>query len=118
MNEVVTQLEDRVREHAAWIETNGTAQLRAYTDFVAARQSSGDSGSSAGVPVAPPPRVPDAGSSEVANGTGTALAAAPSDVHLDTFQGQKPQSLTVLADLDTQAIVNDLETRVRDVVRS
>lgn len=114
--DVAQQLEERVREHAAWIETNGSAQLRAYTDFVAARQGSRESkGGAAPLATAPPGEVggqPAAGS----NGAAAESAAARPEVQLDAFKGRTPQSLAVLADFDTQAVVDDLESRVRDVV--
>lgn len=97
-----------MREHAAWVEANGSAQLRAYTGFVAARQAP----AAASADAAPLPQ-PDG-----AVGNGAAASPAEADVHLDAFQGRKPQSMAVLADLDTQAVVDDLEGRVRDVVRT
>eukprot|EP00892_Ulva_mutabilis_P005497 jgi/Ulvmu1/3319/UM155_0002.1 len=112
--DTAAQLEDRVREHAAWIETNGTAQLRAYTDFVAARQSPGDGAS------APTSSGADARSDASAATPGTAANGAASlsesDRHLNAFQGRQPESMTALSDLDTRAVVDDLEGRVRDVV--
>lgn len=115
-NDVVKQLEERVREHAAWIETNGTAQLRAYTEFVAARQRLGESKGGPAALATAPSGVDGDNPVAAANGAAAATAAAQPEVQLDAFQGRKPQSLTVLGDLDTQAVVDDLETRVRDVV--
>jgi hypothetical protein len=98
------QLEDRVREHAAWLETNGSTQLATYINFVAVR---GDSGAS---------QAPQhSGQGDGEEGAGNS-SNADAQMALNAFAGQKPQSVVILAELDTKDVTGELEQRVKDVV--
>lgn len=101
------QLEERVNEHASWVEANTSAQLAAYTNFVQSRTGS-DSASSADSPESP----------SNSNGASGAEDTGSAEVKLDVFDGGKPKSLELLDGLDVSETTADLEGRVRDVVRS
>ena len=109
--DVREQLEERITEHAAWVETNGSAQLAAYTEFVAAR-SGGDpanDSSNAGSN--------GAAAAEAGAAVGGSQGSGTSGVHLDAYGGMKPQSLSLIDDIDVKDLTTDLETRVKGVVR-
>jgi hypothetical protein len=115
------QLEERISEHASWVESNGSAQLAAYATFVATRTDDTTTTASAAAGGGTPVDTPD-NSSSGSNGASaagdTAAGAGKAAVQLDAFDGQKPQSLALLDVLDVTEVINDLETRVKTVVRS
>lgn len=120
--DVREQLEERITEHAAWVEANGCAQLAAYADFVAAR--SGGNSATAAAPVDTPDSsnassngAPAAEEEGAAAGGTAAADGGAGGVHLDVYGGVKPQSLSLIDGLDVGDLTTDLETRVKDVVR-
>lgn len=115
------QLEERITEHASWVETNSAAQLAAYVDFVTARVG-GDTATAAAItPV-------DTSDSSTSNSNGASAAEADgatgetdaasekTEGHMDSFAGNKPLALSLLDPLDVAEVTTDLEGRVKDVV--
>jgi hypothetical protein len=131
--DVRDQLEERIGEHASWVEANTSAQLAAYSDFVASRtrDRANDGFAAAAAAVATSASTATA---ELANGNGNRTSAGdgtqPGDAGNSGVQlaggsssssgsgsGSKPQSLVLLDEVDVADLTADLESRVKNVVR-
>lgn len=118
--DIQQQVEERISEHASWVQTNNAAQLAAYTDFVSSRMGDSSAAPSAAAAVITSDRSTPSSSSVVEEGE---VAERETGAVAETSQDKIParsgsgSSLALLDALNVGKVTTDLETRVQNVVR-
>ena len=131
-SDAAEQLQERVREHAQWLEANTTQQLRTYTSFAAQRDTS--TSNSAASAARQASKRSGTSSSGYRRSTGGGYRGAGggddsksgngeeggdrggSEVAMRVFAGQKPESVALAEEVAEEDPSADVEARVRNVV--